>query len=135
MGDGTHTERTLSEGPGARLVVLVDPSGNCQVAEFLEQLASDRPQDFAKIQALLNRIKEVGPQNIKNPERVKALGDGLFELKAYQVRLLWIYGEARGSQRRVILLDGLIKKRDRHRPADLQRARTLKTEYEKGRTP
>jgi len=132
MSGRRPNERTIADGAGARIVVLQNADGTCEVVEFLELLANDRPKDFAKIQALIDRVKEIGPQNVKNTERVKPLGDGLFELKAHQIRVLWIYGATEGSKRKVVLLEGLIKKRDRHRPSDLERARKLKIAYERG---
>jgi len=106
MQDGRPTEKDLLVGPGARIVALVEGSGGCQVAEFLEELAHRRPKAFEKIQALIRRVSEIGPQRIRNEEKVKSLGDGLYELKAHQVRIFWCYGPSSDGQRRVVLLYG-----------------------------
>ncbi len=102
--------------------------------EFLEELERKRPKAFAKIQALLDRVAKVGPQGIKNSERVKPLGDGLYEFKAHQVRIFWCYGPSSDEQRRVVLLCGIVKKKDRHSSKDMKRATELKQAYEQGTT-
>lgn len=131
MVDGRPTERILADGPGAIIVVLLE-DGSCRVVDFLEQLADERPKEFAGIQALLNRIRAVGPHNIKNTDRVKPLSDGLHEFKAHQIRLIWVYGPTGGNWRRVILLDGLVMTNNRYHVGDLRYARELKSRYEKG---
>ncbi|MEX1004964.1 MAG: type II toxin-antitoxin system RelE/ParE family toxin [Acidimicrobiia bacterium] len=94
-------------------------------ADYLVALQQKTPREFDKLRALLDRAGEVGPQNIRNPEKVKTLGKGLFEFKSYQERLFWCYGSSQGQRRTVLLLDGVTKKRDKHRPSDLARAREV----------
>ena len=132
MQNGRRTEKLLLEGPGARVVAIVDEGEECQVTDFLEALSERRPSAFAKIQALIGMVAEIGPEKIRNKEKVKSLGDGLYELKAHQVRIFWCYGPSSGGQRRVVLLYGLIKKKDRHSSKDMKRARELKRAYEQG---
>ena len=134
MRHGRHTEEVLLDGPGAQIVAFVEGGQRCQVIGFLEKLERKRPKAFAKIQALLDRVANVGPQGIKNREKVKPLGDGLYELKAHQVRIFWCYGPSSDEQRRVVLLYGVIKKKNRHSSKARKRATKLKRAYEQGTT-
>ena len=120
------TDVVLMEGPGARVVVEIDGEGNGPVVRFLADLGQKNRNDFNKTQALLQKAAEVGPENIRNQEKNKSLGDGLYAFKpTSQVRIFWMYGEGAGNQRTVVLLDGVVKKRNRHKPQDLKRARAL----------
>lgn len=123
--NGSRTDTVLMMGPGARIVVEVDSAGNGPVASFLVELERKKRSDFTKIMALLRKAAEVGPQNIRNQEKVRTLGDGLLEFKSFQVRIFWMYGTSSGDQRTVVLLDGLVKKRDKHKAQDMKRARAL----------
>lgn len=118
-----RSDRVLFEGSEARLVMEADDGG--RVASYLVALASGKPKEFNKVRALLERAAEVGPQNIHNNEKVRALGDGLFEFKSFQVRIFWMYGNSERGKRTVVLLDAVTKQTDRHRPRDIKRARAL----------
>ena len=73
--------------------------------------------------ALLKRVAAVGPQNIRNEQRVKRLENNLYEFKSHQVRIFWTYGTSIGTRRTVVLLDGVVKKQNKHKPQDMNRAR------------
>lgn len=70
---------------------------------FLQGLAG-RPRDEAFV--LLELVQRRGNQ-LRKPKSA-ALGDGLFELRGHQVRLFYVFRPGR----RVIILDGMVKKRD-----------------------
>ena len=93
-------------------------------------LLNKQPRLNSKIRALFAMVVEHGPQNIRNREKVKALEGGLYEFKAQQVRIFWFYGPTCYGKRTVILLDGVLKKRNRHKQADVKRAFRLKQETE-----
>src|SRR5690554_4430366 len=106
MTKGKAFVRTMLAGDGARIVAALDRAGNCPAAEFIVKLGKERPKDFSKLQALLNFAAEVGPQRIRNNEKVKKVDDELFEFKSHQVRIFWCYGPGSGGTRTVVLLTG-----------------------------
>jgi len=66
--------------------------------------------------------RKVGNQ--LRPPRSEPLGDGLFELRGHQVRIF--YGFRPG--RRIVLLDGMVKKRDKIPTRVLERVRGYQQE-------
>ncbi len=96
-----------------------DPSSDRRpVREFIDSLQDER--DRKEAAALLRMLATLGTE-IRKP-RSEALGDRLFELRGNQVRIFYTFR----SGRRVILLDAIIKKRDKI-PADVM-ARLKKIE-------
>lgn len=89
------------------------------VRGFLSQL--DR-RDFREAAALIRMLEARGNQ-VREP-RSKALGGGLFELRGDQVRIYYVFRPGR----RVVLLDGFIKKRGDIPSALMRRLRQLQTE-------
>ena len=122
--------RILMEGAGARIAVVGGAESERRAQDFLGMLQKEQPRLDSKMRALFGLVAERGPQNIRNREKVKALGGGLYEFKVHQVRIFWFYGPACYGKRTVILLDGVLKKRNRHKEADLKRAGRLKQETE-----
>jgi len=82
---------------------LVQQDGN-SVAEFIARLSSER--DFDEATALIKLLAAHG--NRLGAPRSRALGDGLFELRGKQVRIFYVFR----SGKRIVLLDGMTKKRD-----------------------
>lgn len=74
-----------------------------RVRDFLSALNDDRAFDEAA--ALIKLVRERG--NTLREPRSKSLGDGLFELRGKSVRISYIFR----ADRRVVLLDGIVKKR------------------------
>lgn len=104
----------LWRGSKFRVEALELGDGSCPSKDFLNSLTLS---EKAKIDALFDRLCSLG--RIPNPEQFKKLeGTELYEFKSYQIRIYCCYVPGR----RVILLYGLRKKSDRHKPADIQRA-------------
>ena len=78
-------------------------------------LASQRGRDKAEAIALLKHLKERG--NLLGMPHSKSLGQGLFELRGTQVRIFYMFRPGR----RITLLDGMLKKRDRIPKRTLER--------------
>ena len=92
------------------------PTGEKPVLTFLSGLAGRPKADGA---ALLQLLRERG-NTLRQPHS-RALGRGLFELRGHQVRIFYMFRPGR----RVVLLDGMVKKQDAI-PADvLQRVRAM----------
>jgi len=97
-------------------------SGTVPVRDFVEGLA-----DAAKVEAVaLLRLLPLGTA-LREP-RSKALGDGLFELRgrAEGVRIFYMFRPGR----RVLVLDGYLKKRQDIPSAVLARVRAFKRDAE-----
>ena len=83
---------------------------------FLDGLA-ERPLEEAL--ALLELAKRRGNQ-LREPKS-KALGEGLFELRGHQVRLFYVFRPGR----QLLMLDGMVKKRDEIPRDVIQRLRQM----------
>lgn len=97
------------------------PRGERPAAVFVEQLLEPAR---AEVVALLAALRERG--NLLRPPHSKALGDGLFELRSvkHAVRVFYMFL----PEQRIVLLDGIVKKRDDIPAAVLRRLRTLQSE-------
>lgn len=100
---------------------LVLDTGESPVQAFLEDLTGeDRIDAFA----LLKLLAQSG--NALRMPHSKALGGGLFELRGRRVRVFYVFR----SGQRVVLLDGMVKKRGDIPPAVIKRARRYQRELE-----
>jgi phage-related protein len=95
--------------------------GERLVATFVEQLPEPARVEAA---ALLTALRERG--NLLRAPHSKALGDGLFELRSVKQAVRVFYMFLPGQQ--IVLLDGIVKKRDDIPAAVLRRLRLLKSE-------
>lgn len=119
-----------SEGPrgGAAdpwiIEEYVTAGGTNLTFQFVSQLHG---QNLVEVIALLKLLEERG--NALGMPHSKALGKGLFELRGKHVRLFYTFRPGR----RVVLLDGLVKKRG-DIPADtVARLRGLAAEVKAGK--
>lgn len=95
--------------------------GSLPLREFIEGLDDG---DRIKVLALIERLADTG--KIWNEQKCKKVaGTELFELKSFQIRILWFYA----PERRVVLAHHVIKKGDRLRGQDIERAERMRTQY------
>lgn len=78
-------------------------SGHCPIRDFLASLSGRHQEDAI---ALLALLRERGAA--LRPPHSKLVETGLFELRGHQVRIFYTFRPGR----RIVLLDGMIKKRD-----------------------
>ena len=97
------------------------PGGERPAATFVEQLSEPAR---AEVAALLSALRERG--NLVRSPHSKALGDGLFELRSVKHAVRVFYMFLPGQQ--IVLLDGMVKKRDDIPAAVLRRIRQLQSE-------
>lgn len=93
-------------------------TGKCPVREFLDELKSGDPDDFAAVLAGLARLRN---RQYHREPLSKALGSGLFELRhvgKLNTRVLWFFAESR----RIILVHGIRNKGQKIPPRDLATA-------------
>ncbi len=74
--------------------------------------------------ALIEMVEKWG--NRLRPPRSEPLGGGLFELRGHQVRIVYMFRPGR----RVVLLDGMVKKQDKIPHEFLNRVREFQQEVE-----
>ena len=93
--------------------------GESPVRTFLSGLQGrDKVEAFALIQLLAER------GNMLRLPHSRSLGEGLNELRGKQVRIFYIFR----SQRQIVLLDGMLKKREDIPVSMLKRLRQLQRE-------
>jgi hypothetical protein len=88
-----------------------------RVPSFIGGLDNDRAHDEANA---LIRLLGVRGNRLSEP-RSKSLGDGLFELRGKEVRIFYTFRPGR----RIVLLDGMIKRRQDIPKEVLRRLRKL----------
>jgi len=76
------------------------------VMNFIKSL-DDVESDLQKVTALIETVANSGPP--QNYQKSKKLFDDIYELKSYQIRLAYIYGERR---RTILLIHAIRKKAD-----------------------
>jgi hypothetical protein len=92
------------------------------LAKFLAKLRDE--QTFFEAAALIEYLAQSGNQ-LREP-RSKSLGEGLFELRGKQVRIFYVFRPGN----RIVLLDGVLKKRDDIPDRMMRRLRKLQGEVQ-----
>lgn len=92
----------------------------CLVREFINGLEGSSRE---KLWAILKRIAEHGPP--RNIEKFRVLGDSIFEIKSYHVRILCFFEKGQ----MIILTHGFIKKSPKTPPSEIERAKRLRYIY------
>jgi len=95
-------------------------NGTCEAEEYLKWLSD---KEKSKLMPLLQYTVQTG--TLKNEQKFKSIGDGLFEFKGFQSRLFCFFEQGKI----IILTHGCIKKRDKLDPAEVKKARSRKEEY------
>lgn len=90
------------------------PGGDVPVMDFLRGLASPAAEQAA---ALLKLLREQG--NRLRPPHSKLVESGIWELRRHQVRIFYTFRPGR----RIVLLDGMLKKQDQIPATILKRVR------------
>lgn len=81
-------------------------TGNCPVRDFLDELKSSDPDDFAAVLAGLAKLRN---RQYHREPLTKAIGNGLFELRhvgKLNTRVMWFFMK----NRRIVALHGIRNK-------------------------
>lgn len=114
--------RLIYDGARHQVIALGLSDGSCPAGDFLNEL--DDP-DTAKVAAIIHILGDRG--HYANPEKFKKVeGSKVFEIKSFQIRIFCFFS----SDRRLVLLYGLRKKKNKHKSADIQRAEEYREWYE-----
>jgi hypothetical protein len=113
----------LYKGKFHSVELAITSNGRCPAKEFLDGLSN---LDKAKILRIIKRLADF-EGNVTNREQFKKIeGEDFFEFKNFQIRMP-CYFHADG---RVIITHGFIKKGDSIPPAQIERMKRIRDEYE-----
>ena len=114
--------RILFEGSGRKICELIK-NGKSTIRPFLEEL------ETSERNSLLRLIEELGKRDMRNTEKFRHEGDGLFAIKSGQIRIYCFFD----SGNLMFLTNGVKKKQNRARREDVERACNLRDYYMKQR--
>lgn len=111
--------------PGnARTITAITQDDVCLVQEFIEGYPDGRERK--KILRQIRDTAENGPHPSR--ERFRVIGQGMFEIKCYQIRILGFFQ----PNRVMLLTHGCVKKKDELDEQEILRAKKLFREYQEG---
>src|SRR5213595_2707928 len=105
-------------------------TGRCPVREFLDELKTSDPDDFAAVLAGLTKLRN---RHYHREPLSKPLGEGLFELRhvgKLNTRVLWFFMKGR----RIIAVHGIRNKGTAIPARDLDTARDRMGDWQKRHT-
>lgn len=94
--------------------------GSYPAGEFLDELPE---KSRKKLDVIFEMLGDQG--TIHNVTKFKKVEDGIFEIKSHQVRIFCFFT----SDKRLVLLYGLLKKRDRHKRKDIAKAISMRVDF------
>jgi len=120
----------VTRGKHFKVEALVLTTGEVPAKAFLTQFSKEDGKWFrqqARMRASIDVFADTPHGRFLSREMFKPVEDtdGLFEFKAFQLRLFCFY--APGG--RLILAFGVIKQRDKHDAGDIRRAEALRDEF------
>jgi mRNA-degrading endonuclease RelE of RelBE toxin-antitoxin system len=110
------------EGHYYKIECLEFSDGSCPAGDFLDEL--EKP-DRRKLDTLFERLATTG--RIDNREKFKKLegSDQIWEFKSFQIRIPCFFTR----DKRVILLFGLVKKKNKYQKSEVERAEQYRSSY------
>lgn len=115
--------RILFEGSCRKICELIK-NGKSTIRPFIESLeASER-------NSLIRLIEELGERDMRNAEKFRHEGNGIFAIKSGQIRIYCFFD----AGNLMILTNGIKKKQNRARRADVEKADALRDYYMKQRS-
>jgi hypothetical protein len=112
-------------------VEFLTENGGCPAKEFLEDLAanakSPRFRMAQRIHYALRRLADNPPGSRLSAEVFKQVtdSDAIFEFRAFQARLFCFFASAG----RVILTNGIVKKKDKIPPKSIEKAELMRKRF------
>ena len=112
------------KGASFDLLAIGHEGDDCQLLEFIEEKEKSDAKSVSKLLALLHRNAENGLS--KNIQKVRPLGDKLFEFKTTDGYRVIAFQE---GQSLILCTHGFHKKKQKTPPGQIQRAKDLRKEY------
>ncbi len=117
----------LGSGSWGEVLAIAAGTERVPVLDFLMSLDPSQQKAVGKMMGLLKEtVPSQGPPK-HNRERCNFLGDGLFEFKVDQLRIVWFYDHHRKGV--VVCTHGFAKKTKRIPAREIKRARDLHEAY------
>lgn len=120
--DSQNFFEIIFEGSGRKICELIK-NGKSTIRPFIEGL------ETSERNSLLRLIEEFGKRDMKNTEKFRHEGDGIFAIKSGQIRIYCFFD----SGNLMLLTNGLKKKQNRVRREDVEKASNLRDYYMKQR--
>ena len=117
------TIQVIRSGRHWEIVSLAQANGN-EVAEFLEALPLRAEKKIVRLFQTIVDDKD-GPFVFRSEQKMRHLGDDVYELKSDQVRLLFFIDQPR----RIIVATGFLKRTQKTPRRELDRARSARVQY------
>ena len=93
--------KIFCEGKKFTVEVAKRNNGSMPAYDFINKLSK---ADKAKVTAIIKRLADTGI--IRNKEKFKSIGNNLYEIKSFQIRIFCCFAKGR----LIILLSGIFKK-------------------------
>ncbi|MBI5284265.1 MAG: type II toxin-antitoxin system RelE/ParE family toxin [Chloroflexi bacterium] len=105
-------------------IVAVARANRNQVADFVVALPIPSQKKIVRMLRMIADA-EAGPFMFRNDQKMRRLGDEIYELKSDQVRLLFFIDRPR----RVVVASGFLKKSQRTPRSEIERAMSVRALY------
>lgn len=99
-------------------------NGTSTIESLIDEYGERREKDVARLIYQLDRVSSLGPGKL-NSDDVHDFGDGLWQVRAHDLRVMWFYDK--GSV--VICTHGFLKLFGKTKKSDIKKAKKLKDEY------
>jgi len=122
-----HTKNDVDRGMDFTVELYETEAGISPVREFLDEVKTSDPDDFAAVVAGLAKLRN---RQYHREPLCKALGDGLFELRhvgKLNTRILWFFVK----NRRIIAVHGIRNKGRAIPSRDIETARERMRDWRK----
>ena len=122
-----HTKNDVDGGMDFTVELYETEAGICPVGEFLDEMKTTDPDDFAVVAAGLAKLRN---RQYHREPLCKALGDGLFELRhvgKLNTRVLWFFVK----NRRIVAVHGIRNKSRAIPVRDIETARERMRDWQK----
>lgn len=116
-------KQIINSGP-LRIAAYSSDGGKCELLEFMWELKRDKPREF---KAMYDLFRQASARRIPpRSEKVKYLGEGIFEFKKGDARVLWFED---GAGRLIVCSHGFTKKSQETPDIEFARAVERKKNY------
>ena len=119
----TTTVETIRQGRHWEIVSVARANRN-EVAGFLDGLPTQSQKKIVRLFRILSDDAD-GPFMFRNEQKMRHLGDELYELKSDQVRVVFFVDRPR----RMVVATGFLKKTRKTPRAEIERARSQRAVY------
>lgn len=114
--------KIIYEGEKFTVEVAARSNGAMPAYDFMNKLPD---RDQTKVMAIVTRLADIG--HIRNKEKFKCIGNNLYEIKSFQIRIFCCFAKGR----LIILISGYIKKSNKLKKTEINKALQIKDEYNK----